>query len=645
MSNKLFENGRFFLGCNWWASHAGTNMWQEWNEAVVEDDFRRLADAKITVVRVFPLWSDFQPLRMHFGGGQTPREIRLGEIPLPETEAGRAGIDEIMVERFSTLCDIAERYGIRLIVGLITGWMSGRMHTPEAFLGKDLLRDPLVVSWQVRFVKYMVRHFKDRAAIAAWDLGNECNCMSSGLSRSECYVWASQITNAIKADDASRPVISGMHGTLPSDASVWNSRDLGEILDVLCTHPYPLFTPHCNTDPINGMKSALHATAESVMYASTAGKPCFIEEAGTLGPIVSSEKIAGDYVRASAFSAWAHGLYGFVWWCANEQSALTHTPYDWESIERELGFFRIDGSKKPVLESMSELASFIEGLDFDALPERITDAVCILTHGQDVWANAYGSFILAKQAGLDVTFAWCEDKIPEAKTYMLPGLSGLSPLSLHKYRELLERVSEGATLYISINDGALSQFKEVTGLEVQTRAMRTRAESVTLDGGEVLPFGADMKLTLKNIGAKVLLESSDGNPAVSEYGYGKGRICFVNSPIEYHTATRAGVVSGESAVPYYKLYELLSLDGGKRIASCKSPYIGLTEHPVSDGERIITVLNHTPEALDAVITLDGGYKLQKVYNVHGITEVSEQDGKLLFTIEGNVGLALRIKKV
>ena len=80
---KIFESGKFFTGCNYWASHAGTNMWSDWRPEVIEADFARLTEAKIGVLRIFPLWSDFQPLRIHRGGGGWERELRLGEDPLP----------------------------------------------------------------------------------------------------------------------------------------------------------------------------------------------------------------------------------------------------------------------------------------------------------------------------------------------------------------------------------------------------------------------------------------------------------------------------------------------------------------------------------------------------------------------------------
>ena len=44
MEKKLpLAEGTFVFGANYWASHAGTRMWSEWDESVVDEDFRRFA--------------------------------------------------------------------------------------------------------------------------------------------------------------------------------------------------------------------------------------------------------------------------------------------------------------------------------------------------------------------------------------------------------------------------------------------------------------------------------------------------------------------------------------------------------------------------------------------------------------------------
>ena len=639
--NELFAGGRFFVGCNWWASHAGTNTWRDWSADVVDSDFKRLAEVGVNVVRVFPLWNDFQPLRMHFKGGNVPKEIRMGEDPLPETEAGKAGVDIVMADRFLELCNIAEKYGIRLVVGLITGWMSGRMHAPEAFTGMNLLNEPIVLTWQTKFVKYMVKRFKDHPAILAWDLGNECNNMGTNITREQAYVWASLITNTIRSEDRSRPVISGMHGTLPSGKYPWYASDLGEILDVVCTHPYPLFTPHCDTEPINEMKTILHATAESVMYRGTSGLPCFVEEAGTLGPMIASEEVAADYVRISAFSAFVHDLHGYLWWCANEQSHLTHTPYDWDSVERELGLFRLDGTPKPVLNSLSELSRFAAALP-EPLPQRIVDGVCVLTHDQDEWANAYGAFVLAKQAGLDIEFAWCEDRLPDADLYFLPGLSGLASISLHKYKEILEKVKGGATLYMTIKDALLSPFNDLAGLTTLTRYCKTTERSVKINTGETLPLGNSPRLHIKESGAKVHLYDTDGEVLLSEHKYGKGRVIVVTAPIEELVATKPSL-SADPALPYYKLYSLAVAKSADKIATSSSPYVCVTEHPFDESRRVLALVNHTPMSQKVTVELNG-YHFDRSAELHGKTEIKAYKGGFELEFSANNGILIYVNK-
>lgn len=636
---ELFQSGVFFTGCNYWASHAGTNMWSDWQPQVIAEDFARLAQAKIQVLRVFPLWSDFQPLRMHRNSGNKERELRLGEKPLPFTPEGQAGVDPVMVQRFSDFCSLAEKYGLQLIVGLVTGWMSGRMHAPEAFADRELLRDPLVIRWQIRFVRYMVRTFRDRAAIAAWDLGNECNCLGEA-SRDDAYLWTSAITSAIKLEDSSRPVVSGLHGLKP--AGNWTPEDQGELLDILCTHPYPLFTPHCDTDPLNQMKSILHATAESVLYASLGQKPCFVEEIGTLGPMIADEETAADYIRTAMISAWAHDLRGFVWWCANEQSALTHTPYDWSAVERELGLFRLDGSPKPVCRVFQDFADKLEAFG-DRLPPRLTDGVCVLTRGQDNWAAAYGAFLLAKKAGLDITFAWCQDEIPAAPVYLLPALTTDTAIEGHVLAELLRRVYEdGALLYLSLNETLLSPFSQYTGVKVKTRSRRTAPDRVELDG-ELFQLSSPLRMQLEALTAQPLASDQEGRPVFSVNRYGAGKVYFCAYPLELEAACTPGVVSGPAEKPLHRFYEKMALGNPSRTlwvdrSQPDASYVGLTEHPLAEGGRAAVLVNHTPEPR-RVLVHTGGRPVRKLLPFTQAA-VKETPEGLAVELPGNTGLAV-----
>ena len=126
----IFAEGGFFVGCNYWAKNAGMYMWSQWRPDVIEKELAELSKNGVEVMRVFPLWSDFQPITGDCAAGGVYRSYRFRDNrPLPNW----AGVDDEMIARFAWFCDCAEKNGIRLIVGILTGWMSGRQFVPEVF--------------------------------------------------------------------------------------------------------------------------------------------------------------------------------------------------------------------------------------------------------------------------------------------------------------------------------------------------------------------------------------------------------------------------------------------------------------------------------------------------------------------------------
>lgn len=630
--------GTFTMGVNYWASHAGTNMWREWDEEVIHDDLQRLSEEGIRLLRIFPLWSDFQPLKTLYG---SRREVRYeNDEVLPFTDEGRAGVDPLMIERFGRFCKIAEKYNIKLIVALITGWMSGRRYVPRVIEELDVLADPKAIKWEIRFVQYMVRRFLDEDTIVAWELGNECNTLGT-KNQDEAYVWAKTITMAVKEIDSKRPMIAGMHGLTPEGR--FTPEMLGEIDDFLTTHPYPLFTPYCNTDPMTKMKSALHATAESMMYAGLGGKPCFIEEAGALGPMLASNENVGHYVTASAMTAWAHNLRAYLWWCANEQLNLTHAPYDWCDVERELGLFDKDKNPKPVLHAMSALQKYVEEFPYE-LKEPLIDAVCILTQGQNQWAVAYGTFLLAKQAGLDIRFCYCDDEIPDAKVYIMPSIEGLTAITKHTMEVVLARVEKGAKLYLSIGDALISSFEHITGLRPDYRMEQAHRDKILFVSGECaehqIQVSSSITMNLTPITAEIVAETEDGNPVLSRNQYGKGEVWCCNYPIEYYT----GTTPNATEEMLFELYNTMNFRNADKVAKKTDPFIGITEHIVDENKRVIVVMNYEPENKEIEIILDKGFELEVFLPLENSEIMDVAIGKIKLCMQRNSGVSLAVTK-
>jgi hypothetical protein len=642
---SLNESGRFVVGCNYWASHAGTAMWRDWQPRVVEEDLRRLAEAGLQVLRVFPLWPDFQPIHLLRAGQGQPYEIRFGEEPLPDTEAGRAGVSEEMLGRFKHFADLADQYGLRLVVGLVTGWMSGRLFVPPALEGLNVLTDPLAIQWQSRLVRVFVRRFKGHAAILAWDLGNECNVMAEVPSRQAAWAWTAAITGAIRSADPTRPIVSGMHSLSPGRDAAWTMQDQAELTDLLTTHPYPYFTPHCDQDPANTIRTILHSTAESRFYADIGGAPCLVEEIGTLGPILASEAIAADFVRTALFSLWAHDCHGLLWWCAFDQLHLEHAPYDWAACERELGLLRKDGAPKPVLAEIGKFAQFLQGLGFGTLPARRREAVCILSEGQDSWGVAFSSFILAKQAGFDLEFQYADQPLKPANLYLMPAVRGMHAISRRRWLELLKRVEEGATLYLSHHDCLLSPFNEPFGLEVQTRERRGGIVHASLEGLEeplLLRVCGEVRLELKPTRADVLGTAPDGNPVFTCADYGKGCLYFFALPLECELTHTPGVFHAHPTQPFWKIYRHIARPFVQdRLLDKVAPLLGITEHGLSPDQQLAVLINYSPELLRDRCRLKAGWVVDPGGVLYGVAPQQEED-ELLVEIPANDAVVMRL---
>lgn len=600
---------QFGIGCNYWASHAGIYMWRNWDRQIVESDLQRLKKCGIQVLRVFPLWEDFQPLTR--AKNNNFQEYLLGDAPLDrKSPEGLAGVDPVMIERFAEFVLLAKQYDMQLIVPLITGWMSGRMFFPPAFADRNPISDYETVKWELRFVRYFVNRFKACDNIAAWEAGNETNVMSfadAGYQQGNYYVWLSNIAGAIRGEDPTRPIISGIHGLNIEGSLGITIAEVGEICDVLTVHPYAAFVPHCNVDGYTSMRSKLHATTESMMYQHISGKPCLCEEIGHLSNSLGCEESAAAYLRANLYGLWTHGFPGLLWWCAFDQEQLPYAPYDWCACEQELGLLRSDGSEKLLVPQLLDFQNFLSTQK--PLPPYQKDVVCILSKNQDTWAVAYTVNLLCKQAGLDVQYANGEDILPISSAYLLPSLTG-DAVPKRTWNALMEKVQQGATLYVSWQDAILANFETLTGMKVISNCMRPQHQ-VTLS----LP---DISLNLCNHrrlnllpyrDVKILGTESDGNPAFFCHTYGKGKIYFLPFPMETSLADQPGAFENTD---YYRLYQQMFRNcTNRRIIDRSSPQLSVTEHPIDDSTCTVVAMNYG-SAIPYTLRVQSGWTLDSI---------------------------------
>lgn len=598
----------FILGCNYWASNAGIEMWRQFEPNTIENDLKILSAHGVKYLRVFPLWRDFQPVKPNFAAGGKLSEYVMESGKKPQNDYF---LDENMMERFSKFLDICDTYNIRIIIGLITGWMSGGLFVPTALYGKDVLTDPTAIYLEQLFIKGFVNAFKDRNTVYAWDLGNECNCAGVVNTPFEAANWTAAISNAIRAADNSRPVISGMHG-LTLDGN-WTIDTQAQFTDMLTTHPYPLWCRHTTIDETLSLRTTMHATAESKWYADIGGKPCLAEEIGTMGPMVCSNEKAADFLRLNLFSLWANGATGVMWWCNHDQNLLETFPYTVNMVERELGLIDNQNTPKPALYEIKRFADFLKNNNIN-LSAAQENGVCLLTKGQDHWAVAYMTYVLSKGCGLNLKFADAlGGSLPESNLYLMPSVNGITVMHKETFDELIKRVCDGADLYISAGSVHLEGFEKLVGLKVIDSYICGQSNAAVIDGEEIpiyRPTVRKYKLTT----AKVIASDKDGNPFITVNRYGKGRIFFVDAPIEACLTGTHNAFNQNTEKIYGTIFKehINSLP-----VKTDAKDVALTYHPDKDGGYIVAI-NHSSEEKTLNVDLSESLKIEKV--IYGDSE-------------------------
>lgn len=614
----------FLLGCNYWASNAGTAMWKKFDPNAIEEDLRPLSGQGVSCLRVFPIWSDFQPVIPLLTAGSGIVEYRLeGDIP----SSNSYYLNETMMSRFSTFCDLCDRHGIRLIVGLLTGWMSGRLFIPPALFGKNLISDHTALLFEQKFIMGFVSAFRQRETIYAWDIGNECACMSGVSDPTIAENWTCITANAIRATDSHRPIISGVHNPAPDPGAVWSIRSQAEYNDILICHPYPYWSNIANKDRISSYRTALHATYMGKLFAEIGGKPCLTEEIGTMGPMICNEQKSADFLRCNLFSNWANGSEGVLWWCANDQTNLTTAPYSWNMCELELGLLRCDHQPKPTLTEYRRFSDFLSRLDFE-LPKAEYDAVCILTQKQNQTAIGFATYCLAKQNDINLKFTYCTEELPFSDVYMLPSVCGHWVMPHEKYEQLRQRIKDGATLYIS-NDGAiLSEFSELTGLRVEDS--ETANENGTISfAGKQISFRRSRVLQVSPTDdlTTVLANDNTGNPAITIHSYGKGKVCYLNFPLESVLATENISPDSDNHIFYGQL--LSEARNNRRIFS-QNHWISTTEHH-DDKTTFCVAVNYSSQPQKTQFVIKDGTRIAKIF--YGSIDTIPPYDALVFSIE------------
>ncbi|MBR3966161.1 MAG: cellulase family glycosylhydrolase [Clostridia bacterium] len=600
---------KFMLGANYWGADYGTEMWLHYNGERIREEMMQLSEYGIKYLRVFPNWRDFQPLEKAMGHmGRSMQYIHsVTKKPLPPTSDG---VDMDRIADFRDFCHAAEENGIKLVVSIMTGWMSGRLFVPPALVNKNVITDCEALTLTKKYVHRFVRELKDENAIVMWDLGNESNDMSPVDDIFEAYNWTSTVVDAIRSEDKSRPVSSGMHCLSSNNnryENGWLLEHQGEICDVLCTHPYPSPTIYSDKEPYNRLRTTLTPTAQTLYYSGVGRRPAYIQENGTFAQAVGSPKMSAQFMNIQILSSLVNGFEGYHWWCAWDQMHLDFAPYTWSLMERQLGLFDKDRKPKPVALTMKKLSEAIEKMP-DRFPKRKSDGVCVLSLEQEREKIAMASVLLGKQAGIDLDIAYDLDgNIPDSDFYILPSVMGWAVMYKPTWDKLVDSVKNGRTLCVTYNGGHLVDMTTFFGVE--SRGLMTNVSHTVEINGETVHYSGK-ELLIDTVTAEVILRNEEGNPVLFRNKFGKGYVYFINFDVE---GMAFGQTDGFNKDPYYLFYREVAKDiiNAKPIIA-EDRNLGITINPEDDDTLLASVLNYSDKDIVPDIKINEDFEISDV---------------------------------
>ncbi len=604
---QLFEKGSFFLGINYWASKNATKMWQDFDEASIENDMKLLREAGVTVLRVFPRWDDFQPLTP-FCTTTGIFEYGMRGEPRPDTEAGKAGVDEEMCRRFERFCEIADKYGMSLIVGLLTGHMSFGNFYPPALNNLNLVTDPIALRWEIRYLKYIVKRFARIDAISAWDLGNEINCIGP-RSRDEFHNWCTMLSDAIKVSDPTRPVLTGVGGFgIYKDAC--NLYDLAESCDVNTVHAYNIF--ETSADPVNTMKPILDNIFKCRVSEDISGMPSFIQEFGAIGYTNCSMKSEAEFYRATALAAIGSCNLGVMYWCAFDQGHLTFYPYNINNIGSNYGFFDRDMIPKPIVAENKRLSELVKSFAGKLQKPKANCTVIIPREEYAPVQNiARAAYLLAKRSDLEPSFCYGPDKIPDSELYIIPSVRFDKAITNTNMQKLVKKVKNGATLYVSLSHAYFRNASSMAGVTVENMTV-TRENRYIDFGDEALPIISSANYEVIPESCEVLATDGSGAPIFVKNKCDKGEIYFLFAPLEEYLADKHGAFFNLDTPNYERIYKMISANTSQKLAKANSKFICTTEHDTDNGKYIFAV-NYSRTSQSCELDISDEYKLTALW--------------------------------
>ncbi|HEY7731175.1 MAG TPA: cellulase family glycosylhydrolase, partial [Gaiellaceae bacterium] len=382
-----------WIGANFWSRSGGPRMWSRYNAAIVREELAVLAGHGCTVTRSFCFWPDF----------------------VPEVER----LDEDVLARFTDFLDAHLETGLGTIPTFVVGHMSGENWDPAWRGGRDLYRDPWLVSQQAWFASQIAARYGEHPAVVGWLLSNEMPLYGGPASTEEITAWARALVQGVRSTGAVQPISTG-DGAWGVEVSGrdngYSLRALAPVVDFFGPHSYPM------QDDV--VRQSL-APALACELAGSFDRPVVLEEFGVSSDFASDEH-AAQYYRQVLYTSLLAGARGWIAWNNCDYDDLRNEdPYRHHVFELHFGLTDRAGRPKQQLHALAEFAALVRELHAGGWERVAGDAALVVpehfervlpfTHEayrSDIGLDLLQAYVAAREADLPVELVRERDGLP-----------------------------------------------------------------------------------------------------------------------------------------------------------------------------------------------------------------------------------------
>jgi endo-1,4-beta-mannosidase len=235
----------FLLGVNYWPARSGIYWWQDYDKSALAEDFERIQQGGLKIVRLFLVWEDFQP---------KARKVSIS-----------------CLDHLVDAAEKADQRGLFVLPTLFTGhmcrlnwlppwalWARERERPLPVFsqrkvrsnVPRNFYEDPEIIEAQVLLVREAAGALQGHPAVWAWDLGNSPSSVVSPPDRHRASLWLRVMTEELRSRDEAIPITLGMDERNLGEDGAMRPQEAAPHLDFLSMQAYP-FDSELSSGPLD----------------------------------------------------------------------------------------------------------------------------------------------------------------------------------------------------------------------------------------------------------------------------------------------------------------------------------------------------------------------------------------------------------